>query len=76
MPTYVVKVNRWESRGPWWQWRRRVHGLELEIDGRGTTQTYGTRDLDAARMMVLEYLAAVDESVPSDATICWVETGA
>ncbi|NKU87670.1 hypothetical protein GS884_08735 [Rhodococcus hoagii] len=35
----------------------RVAGLELDIDGHGTTQTYGSRDLDVARAMVLEYLA-------------------
>ncbi|NKS78109.1 hypothetical protein GS539_20205 [Rhodococcus hoagii] len=43
-----VTVRRWQTRGPWWQGRRRVAGLELDIDGHGTTQTYGSRDLDVA----------------------------
>ncbi|WP_137726531.1 hypothetical protein [Prescottella subtropica] len=76
-----VTVSRWQSRGPWWQGRRRLPGLELDIDidididGHGTTQTYGTRDLDDARAMVLEYLDTVGAAVPADAVIEWVETG-
>ncbi|WP_416063470.1 hypothetical protein [Rhodococcus indonesiensis] len=72
-----VRVGRWDTRAPWWQGRRWLRGLELEIEGHGITQTYGTRDLDTARTMVLDYLAANDDtSAPSDITICWVDAGA
>ncbi|TQF65299.1 hypothetical protein FK531_22025 [Rhodococcus spelaei] len=71
-----VTVSRWQTRGPWWRGRRRMPGLVLEIDGHGATQTYGTRDLDTARTMVLDYLDTVDEPAPRDATIVWIETGA
>ncbi len=70
-----VTVRRWQTRGPWWQGRRRVAGLELDIDGHGTTQTYGSRDLDVARAMVLEYLATAGTPTSADAVIEWVETG-
>jgi hypothetical protein len=70
-----VTVSRWEARGPWWQGRRRMPGLALEIDGHGMTQTYGTRSLDAAREMVLDYLETVDRPAAGDATILWVERG-
>ncbi|NKZ71977.1 hypothetical protein GTA09_21350 [Rhodococcus hoagii] len=50
-------------------------GLELDIDGHGTTQTYGSRDLDVARAMVLEYLATAGTPTSADAVIEWVETG-
>ena len=70
-----VAVSRWECRGPWWQGRRRMPGLELDVDGHGVTQTYGTRDLDAARTAVLEYLDTVGAPAPTDAVIEWVETG-
>ncbi|MBM4481131.1 hypothetical protein GS444_18320 [Rhodococcus hoagii] len=51
-----VTVRRWQTRdrggraaaGGWSRARHRRHG---------TTQTYGSRDLDVARAMVLEYLA-------------------
>lgn len=63
------------ARGPWWQGSRRLPGLELDVDGRGITQTYGTRDLDAARTAVLEHLAVTGTPAPADAVIEWVETG-
>ncbi|WP_139277877.1 hypothetical protein [Rhodococcus marinonascens] len=70
-----VTVSRWQTRGPWWRGRRRVSGLVLDIDGHGTTQTYGSRDLDAARVMVLEYLGTVGAPAPTDVTLCWCEAG-
>ncbi len=70
-----VTVRRWQTRGPWWQGRRRLPGLELDIAGRGVTQTCGTRDLDAARTAVLEHLASAGTPAPADAVIEWVETG-
>ncbi|WP_427286795.1 hypothetical protein [Bacillus tropicus] len=70
-----VAVSLWECRGPWWQGRRRMPGLELDVDGHGVTQTYGTRDLDAARTSVFEYLDTVGAPAPADAVIEWVETG-
>lgn len=70
-----VTVSRWQTRGPWWRGCRRIPGLELDIDGRGTTQTYGTRDLDAARAMVLEHLAVTGAPATADTVIEWVETG-
>jgi hypothetical protein len=47
----------------------------LDIDGHGTTLTYGTRNLDTAREMVLEYLRVSDVPVTDDATIIWTEHG-
>ncbi|MBM4496988.1 hypothetical protein GS426_19865 [Rhodococcus hoagii] len=38
-------------------------------------QTYGSRDLDVARAMVLEYLATAGTPTSADAVIEWVETG-
>lgn len=70
-----VDVARWDTRGPWWQARRRLPGLVLEIDGHGATQTYGTRSLDTAREMVLEYLRLSDVEVADDVTIIWSEHG-
>ncbi|WP_137872723.1 hypothetical protein [Rhodococcus sp. Q] len=67
--------HRWQVRGPWWQGRRRIPGLELDVDGCGVTQTDGTRDLDAARTAVLEHLAVIGTPAPADAVIEWVETG-
>lgn len=75
MNTLRVTVSRWQTHAPWWQGRRRVAGLELDIDGHGTTQTYGTRDLDDARAMVLEYLAVTGTPTSADVVIEWVETG-
>lgn len=54
-------MSRWTCRGQWWRGWRRQNGLELHIEGYGYTQTYGTRDLDSARMMVLDYLVTIDE---------------
>ncbi len=71
-----VTVSRWQTRRPWWRGRRRMPGLVLEIDGYGTTQTYGTRDLDTARAMVLDYLDCVDSPTSRDAVVIWTETGA
>lgn len=71
-----VTVSRWQTRGPWWRGYRRMPGLELEINGYGTTQTYGTRDLDTARAMVLDYLDCVDAPARRDAAITWTDTGA
>lgn len=73
--TLRVTASRWQTRAPWWQGRRRVAGLELDIDGHGTTQTYGTRNLDDARAMVLEYLDTMGAAAPADVVIEWVETG-
>lgn len=70
-----VKVSRWETRRLWWRGGRRRPGLVLEIDGYGPTQTCGTRDLDTARMMVIDYLEVIGEPAPTDVAICWVETG-
>lgn len=70
-----VTVSRWQTRAPRWQSRRLMSGLELDIDGRGVTQTYGSRDFDDARAMVLEYLAAAGTPAPADVVIEWVETG-
>ena len=70
-----VRVSRWESRRKWWRGGRRRPGLVLEIDGYGLTQTYGTRDLDTARIMVLDYLEVISEPAPVDTTICWIESG-
>ncbi|NKR90470.1 hypothetical protein GS894_24170 [Rhodococcus hoagii] len=75
MNTLRVTVSRWQCRGPWWQARRRVAGLELDIEHHGTTQTYGRRDFDAARIAVLDYLAVTDTPVAADTVIEWVETG-
>ncbi|NKU22065.1 hypothetical protein GS907_26390 [Rhodococcus hoagii] len=52
-----------------------VAGLELDIEHHGTTQTYGRRDFDAARIAVLDYLAVTDTPVAADTVIEWVETG-
>lgn len=71
-----VAVNRWETRAPWWRGWRWLPGLVLEIDGHGATQTYGTRSLDTARAMVLEYLRLSDVEVAEDVTITWSERGA
>ncbi|WP_305094113.1 hypothetical protein [Prescottella sp. R16] len=68
-----VAVTRWETRAPWWQRRRWIRGLVLDIDGHGTTQTYGTRSLDAAREMVLEYLHLSEVEVAEDVTIVWTD---
>ena len=70
-----VAVSRWECRGPWWQGWRLMRGLELDVDGHGVTQTYGTRDLDAARTTVLEYLAVTGTPAAADTVIKWAETG-
>ncbi|WP_097210840.1 MULTISPECIES: hypothetical protein [unclassified Rhodococcus (in: high G+C Gram-positive bacteria)] len=71
-----VTVGRWEARGPWWQGRRRMPGLFLEIEGHGATQTYGTRSLDTAREMVLEYLECTGNPAPADTTITWIDRAA
>lgn len=75
MAAIHVAVSRWTCRGPWWRGWRRQNGLELHIEGHGYTQTYGTRDLDVARMMVLDYLATVDTPAPHDAEIQWTDSG-
>lgn len=70
-----VTVSQWQTRGPWWQGRRRLPGLELDIVGGCGTQTCGTRDLDTARTAVLKHLASAGTPAPADAVIKWVETG-
>ncbi|WP_280763881.1 hypothetical protein [Prescottella agglutinans] len=70
-----MTVTRWETRAAWWRGRQRLPGLVLDIDGHGTTLTYGTRNLDTAREMVLEYLRVSDVPVTDDATIIWTEHG-
>lgn len=71
-----MAVTRRETRGPWWQGRRHLPGLELEIDGHGVTQTQGTRSLDTARAMVLEHLRVSDLEVADDVTIIFSDHGA
>lgn len=68
-------MSRWTCRGQWWRGWRRQNGLELHVEGYGYTQTYGTRDLDRARMMVLGYLVTIDEPAPRDVAICWTDSG-
>lgn len=68
-----VTVTRWETPAPWWQRRQWITGLVLDIDGHGTTQTYGTRSFDAAREMVLEYLRLSKVEVADDVTIIWTD---
>ncbi|QCQ91170.1 hypothetical protein [Rhodococcus sp. SGAir0479] len=68
-----VTVTRWETRAPWWRRRQWIRGLELDIDEHGTTQTYGTRSLDAAREVVLEYLHLSKVEVAADVTIIWTD---
>ena len=45
----------------------------LDIDGHGTTQTYGTRCLDTAREMVLEHLRLSKVEAADDVTIIWTD---
>jgi len=68
----TVRVTRW--RAPGWRWWSRG-GLEMDIDGHGTTQTYRNRDFDQARATVLHYLRCCDVDVADDAEIMWVDHG-
>ncbi|MDH6284544.1 hypothetical protein [Prescottella agglutinans] len=63
-----------------WPVRSRAHRRRRPDPDRGVVrwwdaQTYGTRDLDDARAMVLEYLDTEGAAAPADTTIEWVETG-